>query len=328
MVKWLQRLQPLFVVLAIGLMVFLLHNQWDELRNYTWRLHGGWLLLSGFLMFASWTVEVAIWQRLLLTLGGHLPYWAAFRIWFLTAVVRYLPGNIWQPLSMTLYCQRWHIRPEATLTSLVLYQVILLLAVGPIAALYFPISGNWGLLTGVLSRYTAWLAAGALLPAVIFLIKPDWMFDLVNWLLSKMGRAALDAHLSSLSMLALLALNVLTWLLWGASFACLVYALQPYSLPAMLRLVPHLIATYSIGSAVGFLSFFTPSGLGVREGAFYLLLTPLIGGGAATVAALAMRLWNMLGEMVLAAICSVIPHRPLAYPYASSYSYSNDPRTE
>jgi uncharacterized membrane protein YbhN (UPF0104 family) len=313
---------------AIALAAVFLRSQWDELRSYTWRLHPGWLALSGLFMLASWTVEVAIWQRLLHILGGHLPYLAALRIWFLTAIVRYLPGNIWQPLSMTLYCQRWNIRPEATLTSIVLYQVILLLATGPVAALYFPLSNNWGLLTHLLNDYTPWLAALAILPVIAFLVRPSWLFDLVNLALRKAGRPALEASLSSSYLLFLLALNLLTWLLWGASFASLTYALRAYPVATMMGLAPHLIAVYAIGSAIGFISFFAPGGLGVREGAFYLLLTPLLGGGAATVVALAMRLWNMLGELVMAAVSALAHRQTVAYSYSSSFSYSREAEPE
>ncbi len=70
----------------------------------------------------------------------------------------------------------------------------------------------------------------------------------------------------------------------------------------MLRLLPHLVAAYAIAYAIGFVSLLTPSGLGVREGAFYLLLAPLLGGGFVTVIALAMRIWTTLGELLAAGV--------------------------
>ena len=53
----------------------------------------------------------------------------------------------------------------------------------------------------------------------------------------------------------------------------------------------------------------TPSGLGVREGAFYVLLAPLLGGGTITVLALAMRLWTTLGELIGAGISALFQNR-------------------
>jgi len=303
--RLLLRAQPLFLLLAIIFVALLLRNQWDTLRAYTWQLHGGWLALSALFMLISWGMEVIIWRRLLRLVGGWLPFAPAVRIWFLSAVVRYIPGNIWQPLSMTLYCQRYGIRPETSFTSAALYQIVNLLAATPIAALYFLASNNWGLLTNVLSGFASWLIGLGLLPVVIFVAKPGWLIDLINWLLHKIGRQALATQLSSFELLRLLLLGVLNWLWWGASFAALTFALGDYTTTQLLDLTPHLVAIYAIAYAIGFVSFITPSGFGVREGAFYLLLVPLLDGGVVTVAALAMRFWTMAGEVILAGLSAL-----------------------
>jgi hypothetical protein len=232
--------------------------------------------------------------------GGKLPYWPAVRIWFLSAILRYVPGNIWQPLSMTLQCQRRGIAPEATLTSVAFYQILVLLAASPIAALYFGMTGDWGLLTGVLQAWTPWLVAAGLVPVVAFVIRPSWLIEMVNWLLAKFNRPSLSAGLTHANAAWVLTLAILDWLLWGACFATLTFALQDYTTAEMLQLAPHLVAAYAIAYAIGFVSLITPSGLGVREGALYLLLAPLLGGGVVTIAAIAMRLWITLGELLAA----------------------------
>ena len=139
--------QPTFFILAMLFVGLLLRSQWAELRAYTWDFDLRWLLISALFMLASWAMEVGIWCYLLRLVDGVLPFWPATRIWFLSAIVRYVPGNIWQPLSMTLYCQRWGIRPEATITSIALYQFCILLAALPIAVIYFFVTGNFGLLS-------------------------------------------------------------------------------------------------------------------------------------------------------------------------------------
>jgi hypothetical protein len=150
-----------------------LAGEWPALRAHAWQLQGGWLVLSAFLMLASWGVEIALWQSIIATLGGRMGYLPGARIWFKSAVVRYVPGNIWQPLSMTLQAQQQGVRAEVTVTSVVLYQGIILMAAAPIAAIYFWLTGNWGLLTAAVAGRSipglarpavshAELAAGAL----------------------------------------------------------------------------------------------------------------------------------------------------------------------
>lgn len=298
----LQKLQPLFVALALIFISLLLRSQWAELSSHTWRFSLAWLVVSAGFLLGAWTLEIQVWRTLLRVVGGYLPYWPAVRIWFLSAIVRYIPGNIWQPLSMTLYCQRRGIPPAATLTSVAFYQIMVLLAALPIAAFYVAATGNWGLLTDALLAWTPLLAAAALLPVVVLLVRPALLVDVVNWLLVKLKRTPLSATISRGMTLWVLLLAVLDWLLWGMSFAALTFALEDYSTVEMLNLLPHLVAAYAIAYTIGFVSLLTPSGLGVREGAFYLLLAPLLGGGFVTVIALAMRVWTTLGELLAAGV--------------------------
>ncbi len=319
LMRTLRRMQPLFVLLALLFMALLLRSQWEELQTHQWQLNPPWLVASAVLLVAAWAVEIAVWLRLLHTVGGKLGYGPGARIWFLSAIVRYIPGNVWQPLSMTLLCQRRGVKPEATVTSILLYQVIILLAVTPIAAIYFGASGNWGLLTDLLSGFGPWLIGIGLAPLAAFLVRPALLIDVVNWGLRRFGRSPLETGFTRGALVTILALAVADWVIWGASFCALAFGLNSYSAPEMLALAPHLIAVYSVAYAIGLVSLLTPSGLGVREGAFYLLLAPIMGGGTVTVVALAMRIWTMVGEAIAAAISLVLPDRlPAPAPDAAA----------
>ncbi len=315
LMRTLRRMQPIFVLLALLFMALLLRSQWEELQTHQWQLNPPWLVASAGFLVAAWAVEIVVWLRLLRTVGGRLGYWPGARIWFLSAIVRYIPGNVWQPLSMTLLCQRRGVKPEATVTSILLYQVIILLAVTPIAALYFGVWGNWGMLTDLLGGAGPWLIGVGLAPLAAFLVRPALLVDAVNWVLRRFGRSPLETGFARSELVTVLALAAADWVIWGASFCALAFGVNSYTAPEMLALAPHLIATYSIAYAIGLVSLITPSGLGVREGAFYLLLAPLMGGGTVTVVALAMRIWTMLGEAIAAGVSLLLPDRlPAADP--------------
>jgi uncharacterized membrane protein YbhN (UPF0104 family) len=119
-------------------------------------------------------------------------------------------------------------------------------------------------------------------------------------------------------LLALILVAWVDWLLWGGVFAAFTFAVAGDGVLAgdMVGhgtfehggLIPLLVASYPIANAIGFLSLITPSGFGVREGAFYLLLTPQIDGGVVTVIALAVRVWALLVELLFALICAPFEH--------------------
>ena len=94
------------------------------------------------------------------------------------------------------------------------------------------------------------------------------------------------------------------WLLWGVAFTALTLSLHTFD-PAHFRQVASLLlVAYPIAYAIGYVSFLTPGGLAVREGALVLLLLPVL-GSVVTVAALAMRLWQVVLELLVVAIVMI-----------------------
>ena len=305
----LRGVQPLMMAAAAIFIGVWLAGQWPSLRVHTWRLSAGWLLLSALCMLASWGVEIALWRALAATLGGRIAYLPAARIWFKSAIVRYVPGNIWQPLSMTLQAQQHGVRPEATVTSVALYQGIILMAAAPIAALYFWTTGNWGLLTTFVGSYGWLLILLVLAPVALFLASPNLLIVSLNWLLARVRRPPVQAGLGRSVLALLLVVAAFDWLLWGATFAALTFGVATFSGAEMAALAPHLIVAYAIAYCVGFLSFITPSGFGVREGALYVLLATVMDPAVVTVAALAMRVWTMAGEVLMATLAALTEPR-------------------
>jgi glycosyltransferase 2 family protein len=303
--RWLQPAAFILSLFAIG---WFLAIQWPTLRNYPWRLDWGWLLATCLLTLASWAIEIAIWRHLLFTLGGKLPYWVAVRLWFLSAVVRYLPGSIWQPLSLTLHSRRHGVSPEATITSLILFQVITLLAIAPIFVIYFLWIDTKSLAAQFVAEFPPTLIWAVLLPLVLFLLRPQWLLALLNWALARIGRPPLDTQLTSRALLTLIFVAWVDWILWGGVFAAFTFAVAGAGVTGGTELALLLITSFPIASAIGFLSVITPSGFGVREGAMYLLLTPQIAGGVVTVIALAVRVWGVLSELLMALISTPFEH--------------------
>ncbi len=300
--SWHRILQFLFFALALGFLILMVADQWDALRGYAWHLRPLWLGLSAVTLAGTWVWEVHIWRGVLHTLGGDLTYRQAWRVWFFSAIARYIPGNIWQPLSMTVMAQQHGVRAMATMTSIVVYQLGNLLSTMLIAALYFPLSENLGLLGRILPPEVGRWMALFIVPLILFLWRPQWLVQLVNLMLRRLGREPLPLHLTSRALLWVVASITGVWGLIGLSFLLLTIALSA-SPPQVL--FPHsmdLIASYPLSYAAGYISFITPSGLGVREGVAYVLLAPVIGGATATIAALAMRLWLTLGELIAAGI--------------------------
>jgi hypothetical protein len=287
-----QRLQPVAIAVAFLLLALLLRSQWGALATLDWHIQPRYLAVSGACIVGGWLVEVALWRRLVTTFGGRLRYMRAVQLWFASAIVRYIPGNVWQPLNLAARCRAEGVRPEITLASLTLFHVIQILAVVPIAAVYLAMSGATSALTAWTPTFSPWWTLPMALPIVVFLLWPHLLIVLANSLLGLVGRDPLPLDLTTAELATLLSISLAGWLLFSTGFTALALAFLPEGEVLGNRL-PHVMAAYPMAFAIGFISLITPSGLAVREGVIFVLLSPIVGGAHAVVLALGMRVWEI-----------------------------------
>jgi len=290
-IPWTRLIKGAVLLAALGFLAALVHSQWTVLQQYEWRLAPGWALAALIGIELAWLFEAATWRMILTGLGGVLPIRQSYLAWFLSNILRYIPGNIWQFLGMAELAHEDGVPRLVTLTSIVLHQVISTAAGVVLAACFFALFGNgdW------LSYFRPLLLMA---PLGLFLLQPQMLERALNWLLGKMGRPSIRVSLSWRQIWALVVRYLVVWLLMGLSFAALVRAVTPVDWPA----VAYLVASWAAAYAIGYLTLLTPAGLGVREGALTLLLFPIAPPGVAAVIALVARLWMVLGEVLAAAV--------------------------
>jgi hypothetical protein len=287
--------QMVVFVLALGFLAALVRSQWQALRHYPWQLAPGWLALSYIPWGLSMALEIAMWRAIRIRIARvasaamsprPLSWARAAQIWFLSNIIRYIPGNIWQPLGMAQMCAEEGIPAEVTLTSVVVHQALSALAVTLLSVGYFAWAGQGEALRTVAPLLLA-------LPVLALALRARWLETALNLVLRRLGRPLLRIGLRSRALAALTLGYVVSWSLIGLGFAMLVRALTPIGWEAL----PHLIVSFALAWLVGYLSLLTPSGLGVREGAIVWLLGGILSVPVATLASLAARLWFIAGEV-------------------------------
>ena len=137
---------------------------------------------------------------------------------------------------------------------------------------------------GVLSLGVMMLSAGA-----VFLYRRG-----IGKRIGLLIKQSLGTILSVSGTLAL-ASYLLLWCLLGAAFFLFIKSLYPVDFSQLLVIT----SCYAAAWNIGFLSFVTPSGLGVREGVLSLLLTTVVPPATATLIALLARLWTLSVELSL-----------------------------
>lgn len=296
--RWKTLAQVAVLLVAAGFLAALVASQWSALQTYDWQLAPGWALLALCGLELTWLFELDAWRTILGGLGGPLPYRTAAPIWFLSNIVRYIPGNIWQFLGMAELAHEEGVPRLITLTSIVLHQVISTAVGVVLAACYFALFDD-----GAWLRYLRPLLL--LAPLGLLLLQPRLLDAVLNWLLRRMGRPPVRISLSWRQIWLLIGRYCIVWIMMGLSFAALVRGLAPLAGPAAF----YLMASWAAAYVIGYLTLLTPAGLGVREGALALLLTPILPAGVAAVIAIVARLWMVAGEALAAAAALIVRGR-------------------
>ncbi|HEX9343545.1 MAG TPA: lysylphosphatidylglycerol synthase domain-containing protein [Actinomycetota bacterium] len=277
-----------------------LFARWRQVTAVKWHLGGGYFVVACLLLGASYALVAALWGLALRAVAAVRPHpVAGARIWFVSNLARYVPGNVWSFVGAAELARREGVRRRDTLAVMALTQG---LSVGVALLVGLPV------LLAERSRLgrPALVGTVLLLAAVVLALalwRPLWR-RLAVPLLARRYPGLLPSEGGEgggrvpwpppLTMVWLGAGYAFYWAVTGLAFAALYRSLFPLAGGD----VPLVVAAYAAAYAVGFLSLLTPAGLGVREGVLVVALAPLLPAGPALVVALLSRLWMMLFELL------------------------------
>jgi hypothetical protein len=314
---WLKRSVGLVITLAIfGWILKPIIIHWPEvghrvLRTNWWRVLGASAMFAGFL-FVFRTVS---WHHIVRRLGHWLPMPAATRIWSTSELARYLPGVIWQVVGRAYLCKPYGVSGRVCSTSQVLELAIFLLAnlIMAVGCLLF---------LGFREMHGAargWLvAASCLVPVLLVLLHPKIFYRAVNGILARLNKTPLEKTLRYRELLVLLGWSLLGLAWQGLAIWLVVFRLLD------LKLAKWWVVTgaYCLSWCAGFLAFWAPGGLGVREAVFIAAMEFALPRAVRTgltndeqrnlfliFLSVLLRIWATVGELMLTGLAYVIDYR-------------------
>ncbi len=288
-------------VIILALFVYQVKKNWADLTAYTFQLNP-WLLTLAFLGFMLQELSYGlIWRAVLERLGTHLGLRTCLRIYLASEFVRYIPGNVWHVLTRILWVGKYGVSRPVAFASMAI-ELITKLAAGilvfSISLLFWQDFGKVGsLLRGSLLD----ILGIASIIALFIGLHPRVLNGVLNWALRRMRREPIQLTLRYSDILFITLAWCASWIVAGTAFYILLLALWP---AAPFVAWPICIGIYAIAWDIGFVSFITPSGLGIREAAIvalFALALPLP-AGLASIMALLSRLVSTIAEVVCVSI--------------------------
>jgi glycosyltransferase 2 family protein len=288
-------------ILILALFLYQVKKNWADLTAYTFQLNP-WLLALAFLGFMLQELSYGlIWQSVLARLGSHLGLRESLRIYLASEFVRYIPGNVWHVLTRILWVGKYGVSRPVAFASMAI-ELITKLAAG---MLVFSFSllfwQDYGKVSSLLSGSLIDILGIAGILLLCIGLHPRILNGALNWTLLRLKREPIQLTLRYSDILIITLAWCISWIVAGSAFYVLLLALWPV---APLVAWPICIGIYAIAWDIGFVSFITPSGLGIREAAIvglFALALPLP-AGLASIMALLSRLVSTLAEVVCVSI--------------------------
>ena len=292
--------------LIAGILLFFLIKPFvqthTQLKGATFQIHYGWLAYSFGTILFYWSAYLYPFAMLL---GGiaqkRVSFRNAFTLFHLANITRYLPGRVWGVVRLLSLSERFGLSKTAVGSSLTLHVGVETALGGLIGVslIFSPkmretalsileeFSGHTLLLTFVVV---------GLLAGILFCIPK--LAHHVKAFLKTLRPLLKKSHLWG----NVLAVHSLLWICQGLAFFLFVQSF----VPVRWTQASVLSACFAFAWLIGFLSFLTPGGLGIREGLLGLLLANYMPAPQATLVALLCRVWMLSAEIVLAGVAFVL----------------------
>jgi glycosyltransferase 2 family protein len=280
---------------AIGCVVLALVPRMTELRQCIERLSPAWIAPALALCLAYWFFNAGVWSWVLESLGYPLPYLVGVRAWLTSESLRWLPGGVWKFASRVDAARNLGIPLGIASISLPLELATVVLS--------WVIVGLGGiLLSGLGSRflvtYTKWLlpVAGVAVSGVMLLCfvwpilyRQSWVRGRAEQLRTIL-KLKLDPRVLLRSECLYIGLNILHGIGLWLMLAGMGYG-QKVNLAAA-------VGANAVGWLTGTFAMVVPGGIGVRESATALLLSPIMPWQEAALAAVLWRALQIVAELM------------------------------
>lgn len=259
----------------------------DQLRSFRWEVEPALLVLSVAMLSAVLLWGVGVWRIVIRGFGVEVPFRALARAWFLANLSRYIPGVVWQFISLAQLGPSVGLAPASMITTLLGHVGFSLLSGAVVGAWLLP-----GELAGELAPVLVGLRWAS--PLALVLVHPAVIHRVSRVAARATRRASPSWQGSWTDGLALLALSTLSWFLYGLAFHLFLDSFVPLAWSAL----PAVTAINALAFIVGYVVVIAPGGLGFKEGAIALLLAGLVPPAVAASLAIASRLWTIAAELL------------------------------
>jgi glycosyltransferase 2 family protein len=266
-------------------MGYIIYKQWHNLNSFNWQFNFYILFLSFLLVIFIFYIDAFGWHLILKGLNQNISLSNSIYIWLMSSLTRYLPGGFWGYLSRVSLAKEKGVSISAS--SISLYVETILLSISSLAV------GIPALLATANLPFRPWMAFLALF---IFssLLHPKLIL-LLRHLPGRLGYFFNNIKPLKFSIIIkIYFFYVLFWIFFGFLFTFFICSFYPINIRESIYIASSLPFSFFIG----YILFFIPGGIGVRETSLYFLLIGYIPHEVCLFISISSRIWLIIAELI------------------------------
>jgi glycosyltransferase 2 family protein len=281
----------ILAALIIAFLVYGLAANWDKLQKQNVRIDALQFVFATLFNVIFLASQAFVWRECVRFLGYPLPIPTAGSIWITSQVSKYVPGKVMLLIVRVLYGERAGVPKSATILSIYLELVLMVVTGTSVFLLFCP---------DLLSKFEGAHLHPAIPPILVAAgiagLHPKLLNLVVNFGLRLLKREPVKIDIPYWKLLSLGVILMAGWLFHGLAALSSVRAV---GITVKAGLLTH-TGFFAVSWVLGFLSFLTPGGIGVREGVLAFALGTIYSMEIGIAVALISRLAWVLAEIVLA----------------------------
>lgn len=297
-------------VVAVAVYFFYLQfkNNSDAIKTFHFSINIYYLLLAFMIGCVAFLSGPIVWRIYVNSyLHEKLSFAEGFSLYCISMMFKYIPGKIWT------YAAQIALMSSKTISNAVLIYInftcfICLIFVSGVYVLYYYLI-CLGLVTWKISvmLFILWFILD-----FIFIV---WNNSIINYILIPINRLfKIEIQLIKTKRILFIYIQIIYFLAYFILGIATYFLARGLNMEMPFANIFAMMAAISIAAIAGYLAFFTMGGLGVREGALFLVLKQFSNIETALILPIAGRLMVVIGEILFAVIAIIIGMR---YGYLS-----------
>lgn len=283
--QWITIKYTYFLIVIFAMILVAINFPWNKIP-LKFDYHFIALAIIGQIFF--WGIQAIIWAYLVKSYAQHaISFRASLGQCGMVAIGKYIPGKIWGLISRGTLLVKSGAMPFNTVLVSLTEQILLLHSGAVLSLLLLSTFEPMG-------TQSAGLIAIALVSIPIVAWKGQWLLSMASKIRKLHIHSELYRDWNPKAYLIAFGLFFILWIIAGLIFASIYFSMYPYNTD----LIPTLILTNASSLILGFLAFFAPAGIGVRDAVIVAVAGLTIPTETAIVLALAYRAWTVVTDII------------------------------